>query len=76
MFLTFSINQYTGRAQLINQEGQLAEAAVEGIPIRVDRKNPYKSSPTHLAASAAVEVLGKSALLSVPRIHSWITGTY
>ena len=76
MFQTFSINQYTGQAQLINQEGQLAEAAVEGIPIGLDRKNPYKSSLTHLAVSTVGEVLGKAALLSVPWIQSWITSPY
>ena len=74
MFQTLSINQYTGRAQIINQEGQLAEAVVEGIPIRVDRKNPYKNGPTHLASSVAVEVLGKPALLAIPRIQTMITG--
>ena len=74
MFQTFAINQYNGRPQIIDQEGQLAEAAVEGLPIRVDRRHPYKNALTNQATSVPVEVLGKQAFLSIPRIQTMITG--
>ena len=74
MFQTFAINQYNGQLQIINQEGQLAEAAVEGLAISVDRRLPYKNTPTNQATSVPVEVLGKQAFLCIPHIQTMITG--
>ena len=75
MYQTFTINQYTGRPQIIGHDGEMSEAAIEDVPIRVHRRHPYKMASADLTSSVPVEVLGKKAYLSMPHIQMMITGT-
>jgi hypothetical protein len=74
MFLTLAINKNNGRALVINQEGSSSDLAVEGVPLRVDRKNPFKFTPTTVDNSSEVKILDKSATIPAPRINAMMTG--
>ena len=74
MFHTFAIRKDNGRAAVIDQQGLISDQGVPGIPIRVDRRSPFKLSGTTVATSAEVKVLPGSNVLSGPRIAAMMTG--
>ena len=74
MFLILAIKEVNGRALVVNQEGATSKVAADGIPLRIDGKNPSKLTTTLLASSAEVKVLPRTALTPSPRIQAMLTG--
>ena len=74
MYLTYAIKKENGRALIVDQDGATSDEATEGVPIRVDRGNPFKLSSTPLSSSAEVRPLPRAALMPTPRIQAMMTG--
>ena len=67
-FLTFAIEKQSGQPTYLNHEGYMAKSAVPGIPIMVDRKDPFKLEPTNTANGVGISYLPESCYLSGPKI--------
>ena len=73
-FLTLAIQKTSGQPVFLNTEGFVAHAAIDGIPIMVDRKNPFRLKPTGEGSGVAVTALDESYLIPDQRIEGMRTG--
>ena len=74
-FLTLAIEKQSGQPTYINHEGYMAKSAVPGIPIMVDRKDPFKLVPTNTTHGVEISHLPESCFLSGPKIAMMCTGS-
>ena len=73
-FLTVVMDKDTGQLVFLNREGYIPNSAVDGVPLMVNRKNPYHMAPTSLSNGAEVIPLKSSHLLPDQRISRMSTG--
>ena len=74
MFLTLSIARESGRIVFIDPENKVCSECPEGVPVKVDRHNPFRHAPAMLSNSADVLELPEKMRLNHQSLTGVLTG--
>ena len=74
MYETLVICAETGRLLVYNQKGETLNEPSKGVPLRIDRKDPFKEEYTSLITSAPVIRLDKELYMPSTKIRRMMMG--